>query len=93
MPPIDKHVENSRERTGKDYRDIHEWIDDAERKMERHDLSRVLEFGNMFRVTHGDKGANEYVYHLQDDLKARFDHVLEDVQKLVVENLEYFGCK
>ncbi len=93
MPTIDKHMQKSSERTGKDYREIHEWIDDPERKMERHDLSRVLEFGNMFRITHGDEGANEYVHHLQDDLKARFAHLLEDVEKLMNDHLNYFGCK
>ncbi len=86
-------MEKSLARTGKDYRDIHEWIDDPERKMERHDLSRVLEFGNMFRITHGDEGANEYVHHLQDDLKVRFEHLLDDVDKLVRDQLTYFGCK
>ncbi len=27
MPPIDKHLKTSIERTGKDYKDVHEWID------------------------------------------------------------------
>ncbi len=93
MPPIDKHMQESSERTGKDYREIHEWIDNPESKIERHDLSRVLEFGNMFQAKYGDEGAHEYVRHLQDDLKARFRHLLEDVEKLISDHLNYFGCK
>jgi hypothetical protein len=92
MPPIDKHMQKSSERTGKDYREIHQWIDNPEKKLERHDLSRVLEFGEMFRKSHGDEGAREYVHHLQEDLKARFRHLLDDVEKLVSEQLKYFGC-
>jgi hypothetical protein len=37
-------------------RSRHEWIDDPEGKIERHDLSRVLEFGNMFRANLATKG-------------------------------------
>jgi hypothetical protein len=73
-------------------RSRHEWIDVPEGKIERHDLSRVLEFGNMFQAKYGDEGANEYVRHLQDDLKARFRHLLEDVEKLISDHLKYFGC-
>ena len=32
MPPIEKHIQASIERTGKDYRDIHEWIDHPGKK-------------------------------------------------------------
>jgi len=86
-------MQESSERTGKDYREIHEWIDNPESKIERHDLGRVLEFGNMFQAKYGDEGANEYVRHLQDDLKARFRHLLEDVERLISDHLNYFGCK
>ncbi|HYQ59910.1 MAG TPA: hypothetical protein VEP29_02585 [Desulfatiglandales bacterium] len=92
MPTIDKHMQKSSARTGKDYREIHEWIDDPERKIERHDLSRVLEVGNLFQEKYGNEGANEYVRHLQDDLKARFAHLLEDVEKLMNDHLNYFRC-
>ena len=93
MPPIDEHLQNSIKRTGRDYREIHEWIDDPEKKVERHDLGRVLELGKVFEEKYGKEGAREYVQHLQDDLNARFGHLLEDVEKLVAENLKYFGCK
>jgi hypothetical protein len=47
----------------------------------------------MFQEKYGDEGANEYVQHLQDDLKARFKHLLDDVENLMNDHLNYFGCK
>lgn len=93
MPTIDKHIKKSLEKTGRDFKEIHEWIDDPEHKVERHDMGRVLEFSKMFEEKYGEEGAREYVRHLQDDVKGRFGHLLEDVEKLIADNLKYFGCQ
>jgi hypothetical protein len=34
MPPVEKHLKISSERTGEDFRELHEWIDDPEKKAE-----------------------------------------------------------
>ena len=48
----------------------------------------------MFEEKYGEEGATESnVQHLQDDLTSRFGHLLEDVEKLVADNLKYFGCE
>ncbi len=93
MPSIETHVKKSLEITGKEYRDIHEWIDDPEHKNERHDIIRILEFGKMFEEKYGREGAQEYIQHIHDDLNSRFEHLIEDVEKMVKENLSYFGAK
>jgi hypothetical protein len=93
MPPIEKHVEISTQRTGKPYREVHEWIDDPKHKNERHDITRVLEFSRMFEEKHGKEAAREYVQHLADDLNGKFSHLVEDVQALVNQTLTYFGAK
>ncbi|MBI5606185.1 MAG: hypothetical protein HY879_22865 [Deltaproteobacteria bacterium] len=93
MPPIDRHVKISQEKTGKEYREIHEWIDDPEHKNERHDITRVLEFSRMFEDKYGQEGAQEYVRHLADDLNGKFNHLVEDVQALMDKTLAYFGLK
>ncbi len=93
MPTIEKHTLKSLERTGKDFKKIHEWIDEPEYKVERHDIGRVLEFAKMFEEEYGEEGAREYVQHLQDDVKGLFGHLLEDVEKLIDDNLRYFGCR
>jgi len=91
MPPIKKHAAASLARTGKEYLEVHEWIDDAEKKNERHDFTRVLEFAKMFTEKYGEEAAQEYVYHLSDDLKGKFGHVTEDTETAVKSALTYFG--
>jgi hypothetical protein len=93
MPSIEKHIQTSLERTGKEYREIHEWIDNPEKKNERHDSTKVLEVGKMFAEKYGNEAAQEYVQHLNDDLKGKFGHVMEDIEKLVTDTLSYFGAK
>jgi hypothetical protein len=93
MPKIDIHVASSTQRTGKDYREVHEWIDDPVHKNERHDITRVLEFSAMFREKYGEEGAQEYVQHLADDLNGKFGHLLDDVRDGLDSALRYFGAR
>jgi hypothetical protein len=93
MPPIEKHIQTSLSRTGKEYREIHEWIDDPGKKNERHDITKVLKFAKMFEEKYGEEGAQEYVQHLSDDLKGKFGHVIEDIENIVGETLSYFGAE
>jgi hypothetical protein len=92
MPSIEKHAESSLKRTRKDYREIHEWIDDPRHKDERHDITRVPEFSRMFEQKYGEEAAREYVQHLADDLNGKFNHLVEDIQVLVDKTLAYFGA-
>ncbi len=93
MPSIDNHIKSSIERTGKEYREIHEWIDEPDHKNERHDVTKILEFGKFFEVKYGEEGAQEYIQHIHDDLNSRFAHLLEDMEKMVKDTLSYFGAK
>ena len=93
MPSIEKHADISKQRTGETYQQVHEWIDDPQHKEERHDITRVLEFSQMFREKYGEEAAREYVQHLADDLNGKFNHLVEDVQLLVDKTLAYFGAK
>ncbi|MFH0959615.1 MAG: hypothetical protein V1897_13020 [Pseudomonadota bacterium] len=73
MPSINKHTEISLRRTGRDYAEIHEWMDkDPYKKAERHDVSRICEFGSIIRAKYGEEGLNEYVQHIYDDVIARY---------------------
>jgi hypothetical protein len=93
MPIIEKHIQTSLKRTGKPYREIHEWIDDPQLKNERHDITRVLEVSQMFSEKYGEEASQEYVQHLADDLNGKFNHLVKDVQVLVDKTLAYFGAK
>ena len=93
MPSIEIHAETSMQRTSKPHLEVHEWMDDPEHKVERHDITRVLEFSRMFEEKYGEEAAQEYVQHLADDVNGRFNHLVEDVQALVDNTLVYFGAK
>ncbi|VAX19358.1 hypothetical protein MNBD_NITROSPINAE03-324, partial [hydrothermal vent metagenome] len=55
MPSIEIHAETSKQRTDKPYLEVHEWMDDPEHKVERHDITRVLEFSRMFKEKYGEE--------------------------------------
>jgi|GEM_PF-217171 len=94
MPSIEKHIEVSRGRTGKDYLELHEWIDkDPATKVERHDITKIPEYGKMMEKKYGPEGLQEYLRHIHDDFNARFGHVKEDVEKAIGDTLAYFGVK
>ncbi|MBI4684513.1 MAG: hypothetical protein HY755_04885 [Nitrospirae bacterium] len=93
MPTIDKHAKISLERTGKDYQSIHEWIDDPEKKAERHDITKIYEYGKIIEKEYGKEGLEEYIRHLHDDVKAKFEHIQHDLEKAIAETLAYFGVK
>ncbi len=94
MPPIDKHVKKSMEKTGKDYKNVHEWIDgDPEKKAERHDITKIYEYGKMIEEKYGKEALQEYIQHIHDDVKAKFDHIQHDFEKAIAETLAYFGVK
>jgi hypothetical protein len=93
MPSVPKHIEISKERTGKSYQDVHEWIDDPDHKNERHDITKIPDNFQMFKEKYGEEAAREYVQHLSDDLSGRFGHVVEDVETAIKNALAYFGSK
>ena len=93
MPSIEKRADISKQRIGKAYQQVHQWIDDPQHKEERHDITRVPEFSQMLREKYGGETAKEYVQHLADDLNGKFNHLAEDVQVLVDKTLAYFGAK
>ncbi len=94
MPPIEKHVEISKARTGKEYREVHEWLDgDADKKAQRHDITKMYEYAKMFEDKWGKEAAEEYIQHIHDDLKGKFGHLQEDLEKALKETLQYFGVK
>ena len=94
MPPIEKHLRASLDAKGADFRAVHEWLDgDLAKKTERHDITRIFEFGTMFEQQYGKAARDEYIRHLQDDLKAKFEHLRHDLEKQIDDTLAYFGVK
>ena len=88
MPEVRKHIDQSVRRTGREYKEVHEWLDDAQKKKERHDVTRMMEFGTMFRERYGEESLKEYVAHLHDDMKGKFGHLVEDTAKAAEKVLD-----
>jgi len=94
MPPVPSHTKSSLERTGKEYKEVHEWLDmDPEKKAERHDITKILEYGTMIEQKYGADARQEYIRHLHDDMKAKFNHLQHDLEKQIADTLAYFGVK
>lgn len=94
MPPVDKHIVTSREKTGKDFREVHEWLDkDPEKKAERHDITKIFEYGRMIEEQYGKEAREEYIRHLHDDMKTKFEHLRHDLEKSITDTLAYFGVR
>lgn len=94
MPPVPGHTKSSRERTGKEYKEVHEWLDlDPEKKAERHDITKIFEYGAFIEQRYGKEAREEYIRHLNDDIKTKFAHLQHDFEKQIKDTLAYFGVK
>lgn len=71
MPSLKKHVELSLKRTGKDYREVHEWMDGQDisykTRVKRHSITSIPEFMPIIKERFGDDGLKEYLQHIKDD--------------------------
>lgn len=81
MPPFDQHLITSKERTGNEHREVHEWLDqNPEKKAERHDPTRVHEFGRQIAEQQGGEARDEFLLHIREDIMG--DLVKKDVPLL-----------
>lgn len=71
MPSVEKHLELSKERTGKTFKELHEWMDprsaDDRLIKERHDIVNIPQHIPYVRQTWGEEGVKEFLYHIKDD--------------------------
>lgn len=69
MPPYPKHLETSMQRTGKDYQEMHDWLDNhPDDKAARHDLGILTENREYVRATWGEEAVTEFLLHVAEDL-------------------------
>jgi hypothetical protein len=89
MPKLEMHFKESLERTGKEYRDLHGWIDDPPNKPEHHDVEKIYHHAKVIEKKWGEEGAQEFLHHLQMDMKAQVSRIQDDIKNV----LGYFGIK
>lgn len=94
MPTIKQHSEISHKRTGKEYRDLHEWMDaNPKKKEERHDIGKIYEYGKTIEQKYGPEGLQEYLQHIRDDFLSRFNIVREVIDKSLSAALAYLVAR
>ncbi|MEW6295173.1 MAG: hypothetical protein AB1467_02655 [Candidatus Diapherotrites archaeon] len=71
MPSLEKHIELSFKRTGREHREVHEWLDgrklSAKERIERHDIANIPKFLPAVEKQFGREGVKEYLQHIKDD--------------------------
>lgn len=74
MPSLEKHIELSIKRTGKEYREVHEWLDGDDvsfiEKLARHNFLTTSKFLPVVERKFGKEGVIEYIHHLEDDYNS-----------------------
>lgn len=58
---------------------------DPEKKAERHDITKIYEYGK--------EALQEYIQHIHDDVKTKFNHIQHDLENAFADTLAYFGVK
>lgn len=69
MPPTNEHVKLSLKRTGKDYKELHEWMNEEYARGERskHDILNIPRFLPIIKEKFGENSIQEYLYHIKED--------------------------
>ncbi len=91
MPPTAKHYVTSTARTGKDYAELHNWIDDAEKKYERHDFKKIWAYGPEIAAKFGEEGVAEYIEHLREDMENKIGKLVPEHKETLKDAFIYFG--
>jgi uncharacterized protein len=93
MPPTVKHYATSAARTGKDYAEVHNWIDaeDVAKKYERHSFTNIWKFGPEIAARYGEEGVAEYIEHLREDIENKISKLVPEHKETLKEAFIYFG--
>jgi len=71
MPSLEEHIEKSVLRTGKSWKELHEFLDGRGlsmiEKIRRHSIFSYSRNLSHIKKTFGDDGVEEYIHHLKED--------------------------
>jgi len=69
MPPYAQHLKTSAQRTGNEYQEMHDWLDNhPDNKAARHDLASLAENRDYVSETWGKEAVTEFFLHVTEDL-------------------------
>lgn len=91
MPQTEKHQQISTSRTGKDYGELHRWINDPEQQLARHDVTQAWKFIPEVTERFGEEAVGEYFEHLRIDMEMKLTNIWGGSTELRDSALEYFG--
>lgn len=70
MPPINEHIKLSLKRTGKEYRELHGWMDSEYKNpsgLRRHEIINIPENIKTVEKNFGRDAVKEFLWHIKDD--------------------------
>lgn len=91
MPHTEKHMQTSLSRTGKDYAELHAWINDPAMQVERHNFTKIWDFSTEIIAKYGEEGLREYIEHLRMDMAGKFKGIWGGSEAMRDDALDYFG--
>ena len=84
MPSINEHLKLSLKRTGKNYKELHEWIEGVNATpkdhKERHDILKIPQFLPIIEERFEKEGTLEYLQRIKDDYEQT--KILNLIRKL-----------
>lgn len=93
MPPTKDHYASSLERTGKEWKDVHDWVDHPDHKNERHDFTRIADFTPIIFEQFGKDGVAEYINHVREDMDKKFAKIKKEYEDKMADAYAYFGIR
>jgi|SRR3989338_1797229 len=78
MPSDSEHAKLSKARTGKDFLELHQWMNDSKgnhkQGKKRHDITNIPETMGIVREKFGDDGIKEFLYHIKEDYEDGIEY-------------------
>ena len=93
MPPTKQHYASSLERTGEEWKEVHDWVDHPDHKNERHDFTRIADFTPIILEKFGEDGVKEYINHLREDMDKKFAKLKKEYEEKMTDAYSYFGIR
>ena len=86
MPPVKEHAKSSFRRTGKAYRELHEWMDSEYKNpsgLRRHEIINILDNIKIVEKNFGRDAVKEFLWHIKEDFSKQKGIVRRIISKFL----------